>query len=111
MTNDFIALELVKAWCMQPSTAASCFRMDDVLDNYEKALKKLEEIRKGGLEDGYDTSRELACEEESEESLEENSKRDMDDTVEDYEKKFRSLKYNFQGVDWEEVKEDLRKGV
>lgn len=107
MTNEEIALELVKAWCMQPSTAAHCFKMWEVLNSYKEALEKLEEIRK----DGHDTTNELACGEAEEESFEETDRLGKYENVEDYEKKFRSLKCNFQGVDWDEVKEKLKKGV
>ena len=52
MTNDFIALELVKAWCMQPSTASNCFTFQQVLDNYRDAVTELDRFY--GVEDDTD---------------------------------------------------------
>lgn len=52
MTSDFIALELVKAWCMQPSTASHCFTFQQVLDNYRDAVTELDRFY--GVEDDTD---------------------------------------------------------
>lgn len=43
MKNEEIAIELVKAWSMQPSTAQKCFVFDEIFENYKKALKHLNE--------------------------------------------------------------------
>lgn len=44
MKNEEIAIELVKAWSMQPSTAQKCFVFDEIFENYKKALAQLREI-------------------------------------------------------------------
>ena len=44
MEKEEIAIELVKAWSMQPSTAQKCFTFSDVIENYKKALAQLREI-------------------------------------------------------------------
>ena len=98
MTNEEIALELVKAWCMQPSTAAHCFKMWEVLNSYEEALEKLEEIRKD--EPANDL---VSCEEDCEGS----SKGGTDDS----EKKVKRIKFNFKDGNWKEIKEKLEKGT
>lgn len=103
MTNEFIALELVKAWCMQPTTATRCWKMYEVLNSYEEALEKLEEIRK----DGHDTTNELACGEAEEESFEETDRLGKYD----FEKKVKRIKFNFKDGNWKEIKEKLEKGV
>lgn len=102
MTNEFIAIELVKAWCMQPSTSCSCFTMNEVLKNYEKALKKVEEIRKDESVNDL-----VSCEEESEEDCEGLSEEGTDD----FEKKVKRIKFNFKDGNWKEIKEKLEKGV
>ena len=106
MTNEEIALELVKAWCMQPSTAANCFKMWEVLNSYEEALEKLEEIRKDESVNDL-----VSCEEESEEDCEGSSEGGTDDSVEAYEKRFRSLKIKWSEEDKEQIIDALTKGV
>lgn len=107
MTNEFIALELVKAWCMQPTTHGGTWDYEKVEGAYEYTVKALDRF----FEERAREKGNVPCEEESEEDCEGSSEEGTDDSVKDYEKKFRSLKYNFQGLDWEEVKEDLEKGV
>lgn len=44
MSREELALELVKAWCMQPSTAVRGYCFRDVLENYEIALERMNKI-------------------------------------------------------------------
>jgi hypothetical protein len=42
--NELIAIELVKAWSLQPTTATQCFKFEYIMENYKKALKDLDEM-------------------------------------------------------------------
>lgn len=53
MTNEQIAIELVKAWCIQPSTASQCFKFDEVMENYKKALEELNKCEQISLKDEH----------------------------------------------------------
>lgn len=43
-TNELIAIELVKAWCLQPTTHGGTWKFDEVLKSYDDAINHLTEI-------------------------------------------------------------------
>ena len=62
MTKEEIAIELTKAWSMQPSTAVRCWEFDKVMENYKTALEELSEVeekREGLLQNRIDRSLEI----------------------------------------------------
>lgn len=42
--NELIAIELVKAWCLQPTTANNTWNFDMVIENYKTALNELNKM-------------------------------------------------------------------
>ena len=43
-TNELIAIELVKAWCLQPTTAGNTWDFGMVMGKYKHALKELDKM-------------------------------------------------------------------
>lgn len=54
MTKEELAVKIVKAWSMQPSTAVKCWDFGVVMDNYKKAVDELNKIEEANYKEEYE---------------------------------------------------------